>query len=80
VDLLTQGSDHDLVVKRIETPGDVALNEPLRPVPDIDDLTKCGVATSSGTEAVGMVGELDVVVRVQQQANYLGEQFVRPAR
>src|SRR6266545_692723 len=55
--------------------GDIALDEPVSPVPDLDHLTQSGVAATSGAEPMG-----PVVVRVEQQAHHLGEQLVRPAR
>jgi hypothetical protein len=66
------------MIKRLETPGDVALDEPVCPVPDIHNLLQSGVAAPSGTETMGVLGELDVVVRVQQHAHHLGQQFIRP--
>src|SRR6266498_106406 len=60
--------------------GDVALDEPVGPVPDLDHLAQRGVAAASGAKPVRAVGELHVVVRVEEQAHHLGEQLVRPAR
>src|SRR5919201_5052260 len=60
--------------------GDVALDEPVGSVPDLDHLAQRGVAAASRAEPVRTVGELHVVVRVKQQAYHLGQHFVRPAR
>src|SRR5215470_13795171 len=43
-------------------------------------LVQGGVASAAGAEPVGMIGKLDVVVRLQQQAHYLGDDLVRPGR
>src|SRR6266545_5646765 len=60
--------------------GDIALDEPVGSVPDLDHLAQRGVAAATWAESVGAVGELHVVVRVEQQAYHLGQQLVRPAR
>jgi len=80
VDLLRQDRGHDLVIQRPKAVGDVALDEPVRSLPAIDYLAKRGVAASARTKAVGVVGELHVVVGLQQQAHHLGDQLVRPGR
>lgn len=80
MDLLRQNRAHDLMIKRPEAVGDVALDEPVRSLPDLDHLTQRGVAAPARTEAVGPVGELDVVVRLQQQTHHLSDQLVRPRR
>jgi hypothetical protein len=80
VDLLRQNRDQDLMIKRPEAVGDVALDEPVRSLPDLDHLTQRGVAAPARPETVGMLGEADVVVRLQQQAHHLGDQLVREGR
>jgi hypothetical protein len=54
--------------------------EPVRPIPDVHHLVQGGVVATTGTETVGVIGGLDVVVRLQQQAHHLGDQLVRPGR
>jgi len=80
VDGLRQRRDHDLMIKTPEAVGDVTLDEPGRPGPGVDHLPQRGMAAPAGTKTVGPVGELDVVVRLQQQAHHLADQFVRPGR
>src|SRR5207249_645358 len=72
--------DHDLVVERIETRGDVTLNEPGRARPGVGHLAKRGVASPAGPVPVGPVGKLGFVVRLKQQAYHLTDQLVRPRR
>src|SRR6266508_3300782 len=59
---------------------DVALDEPVGAVPDLDHLAQRGVAATTRAEPMRTVGELHVVVRVEHQAHHLGQQLVRPAR
>ena len=73
VDLLRQGREHDLVVERPEAVGDVALDEPVRPLPDVNHLAERGVAAPAGAEPVGTAGELRLVVRLEQQAHHLSD-------
>ena len=49
----------------VETSFDVTLDEPLRPCPRAEDVTQCGVASSSRTETVGGGTELRLVVCFQ---------------
>jgi len=78
VDLLAQRRKRDLMVKPVEALGDVALDKPARPGPGLRHLAQCGVATPAGPVTVGMLGELRLVVRLQQQAQHFAEQLVRP--
>ena len=80
MDLLRQDLEHDLVVKRPEAIGDVSLDEPGRPGPGVGHLPQRGVAAPAGPETVGAVGELRLVVRLQQQAHHFADQLVRPRR
>jgi hypothetical protein len=80
VDPLRQDRHHDLMVKAAEAVGDVALDEPVRPLPDLHDLAERGVAAPARAKPVGPVGELGLVVGLQQQADHLGDQLVRPGR
>ena len=52
VDFLRQDRDHYLVVQRPEAVGDVSLDEPGRPGPDVFHLAQRGVAAAAGTETV----------------------------
>ncbi len=80
MDLLGQNRSHDRMVQGPETVGDVALDEPHRPVPLVIDLLQGGVTAAARAEPVGAVGELRLVVRLQDQAQYLLQQLVRPGR
>src|SRR6266480_3969133 len=80
VDLLAQDRQHDLMVKTAETVRDVTLDEPVCSRPGTNNLAQGGVAAPAGTETMGMVGELNVVVRVEQHAHHPGDQLVRPRR
>jgi site-specific DNA recombinase len=78
VDLLTQRLEHDLMVKPVEALGDIALDKPARPGPGSRHLAQGGVATPAGPVTVGAIGELRLVIRLQQQADHFAEQLVRP--
>src|SRR5690348_2246887 len=68
------------MVQGPETVGDVALDEPHRPVPLVIDLLQGGMAPAAWAETVRTVRELRLVVRLQQQADHLLQQLVRPRR
>ena len=80
VDLLAQRREHDLMVKLVEAAGDVALDKPGRSRPGVRHLAQRGVAPPAGPETVGAVGELRLVVRLQQQTHDFADQLVRPRR
>ena len=61
-----------------ETVGDVSLDEPGRPGPGDRHLAQCRVASSPGTETVGVVRERRFVVRLQEQAHHLADELVGP--
>ena len=73
VDPLAQRLEHDLVVKLIEAPGDVAFDKPGRSRPGARHLTQGGVAAPAGPVTVRAVRELRLVVRLQQQADHFAE-------
>ncbi len=73
MDLFTQYPQQDLMIKRVETPGDITLDEPIRSLPDIGDLLQRGVTATPGTKSMAVVGELNVVVRVKQHAHHFGQ-------
>ena len=80
MDFLRQDREHDLMVERSEAVGDVAFDEPGCPGPGIRHLRQRGVASPAGTETVRPAGELGLVVRLQQEAHHLADQFIRPGR
>jgi hypothetical protein len=80
VDLLAQRLDHDRVVELVEAVGDVALDKPARPGPGSRHLAQRGVAAPAGSITVRAVGELRLVIRLQQQAHDFAQQLVRPRR
>jgi hypothetical protein len=51
----------------------IAFNDPGRASPVVVDFPKGGTAPSSFTEAVGVIAELHVEIRVQDHAYHLGE-------
>ena len=80
VDLLAQRFEHDPRIEPVKTLGDVALDKPARPGPGFRHLAQGGVAAPAGPVTVGVIGELRLVVRLQQQADHFAEQLVRPRR
>ena len=78
IDFLRQRREHDLVVERPEAVGDVAFNEPGCPGPGLCHIGKSGVASPAGTETVRIAGEPGLVIRFQQEADYLADDFIRP--
>ncbi len=80
VDLLTQHRSHDRMVQRPETVGDIALDEPHRPTPLTLDLVQRGMTPTTWAEPVGAIGELRLVIRLQQRTDHFLQQFVRPRR
>ena len=68
------------MIQRPETVGDVALDEPHRSAPLTLDLPQGGVTPASWAEPVGAVGELRLVIRLQQGTDHLLQQLVRPCR
>ena len=81
MDLLRQHREHDLVIQdsRKQSEMSPSMNQCV-PFQTSTTSLKRGVAAPAGAEPVGAVGELDVVVRLQQQAHHLGDQLVRPRR
>jgi hypothetical protein len=60
--------------------GDVTLDEPHRSPPLVVDLQQGTMTPAAGAEPVGAVGELRLVVRLQDQAEHFLQQLVRPGR
>src|SRR5664279_1330610 len=80
VDLLRQDPDHNIMIQSPEAIGDITLDEPRGPGPESLYLPQRGVAASLGSESVRVVGERRLVVRLQEQADHLPDEFVRPGR
>ena len=76
MDLLRQDPEKDLVVKRPEAVGDISFNEPHGPGPGITDVPQSGMAPASFPEPVRPVREGWLVVRLQQEAYHLADQFI----
>ncbi len=80
MDLLAEDRQQDLVVQAAEAVGDVPFDEPGSPGPGVGHLPQRGVAAPTGTESMGSIGERRLVVRLQQQADHLPDELVRPGR
>jgi hypothetical protein len=80
VDRLRQDLQQDLVIQRPETVGDVSLDKPRGPDPGIADFPQRGMASAAFPEPVGLVRELRLIIRLQEQAHYLADQFIGPRR
>ena len=80
MDFLRQDVDHCFVVETPETVGDVSLDKPGCPGPCFGHFAQRGVAAAAGAETVGTVGELRLVVRLQQEADHFADEFIRPGR
>ncbi len=68
VDLLAQRLERDRVVKLVEAPGDVTFDKPGCRRPADRHVAQCGVTAAAGAVTMRVVGELRLVVRLQQQA------------
>jgi hypothetical protein len=73
VDFLRQDPGHYLMVQRSEAVGDVTLDEPRGPFPEVADFPQRGVASAAFPEPVGLVRELWLIIRLQEQAHYLAD-------
>lgn len=76
VDLLREKYDHHIMIEFPETVGDISLDEPGRSGPGVGHLTQSGVASPARPVPVGVVGELRLIERRQEQAHYFADQFV----
>jgi hypothetical protein len=76
VDVLRQDRGHYLVVQRSEAVGDVTLDKPRGPFPEVADFPQRGVASAAFAEPVGLARELRFVIRLQEQAHYLADQLI----
>ena len=59
---LPEDGEEELWVDGIEAACDIALDEPSRPIPRVLDRVEGGMAPSIGTETIGVVAELRLVV------------------
>ena len=78
VNVLRQYGEHDRMVKRAKAVRDITLDKPGCPFPGFRHFRQRGVATPSGTETVGPSGKPRLVVRFQQDAHHLADQFTGP--
>ena len=79
-DLLRQGRQHDLMVKRPEAVGDVPFDEPGCPGPGFSHVRERGMASPSGAETVRAAGKLRLVICLEEQADHFADKLIRPGR
>jgi hypothetical protein len=72
-----EGTQH-CVIQPIETLGDVSLDEPCCPSPRFGYFRQSSVTALARPEAVGVLGELRLVIRFQQGTDHFLQQLVRP--
>src|SRR6266480_798489 len=80
VDFLCQDPGHYLVIQRPEAIGDITLDEPCGPFPGFADLPQRGMAPAAFPEPMGLVRELRLIIRLQEQAHHLADQLAGPRR
>ncbi len=68
------------MIASVEAGFDVSFDEPARAVPGLLDDTQCCVTASLGTEPVGMIAELLLVVGFQELPDDLLKKLIRPGR
>src|SRR2546421_6374772 len=68
------------MIEPVETRGDVRFDEPGGSGPGGHHIIERGVTAPTGAKTVGPVGELWLVVRLQQEPHDLADEFVRPGR
>src|SRR6266536_2151726 len=78
VDAFSEDAKQDLMIQSVEKLSDVKLEKPGRAGPGVVHLAQRGVAATAPTETMGVLGELRVVVGVQDEPEHLLQQFVRP--
>ena len=61
-----------------EAVGNITLDKPGRPGPGPGYFRQCGMAAAAGTETMRTAGKTRLVVRLQQDAHYFADQFIRP--
>ena len=62
VEAFPEDSEEELGVDCIEAARDIALDEPSCPIPRVFDRVEGGMAPAMGTETIGVVAELRLVV------------------
>src|SRR5919199_533977 len=77
---LAQDRQQDLVVEAVKALRNVALDEPGGPQPRLLKLPERMMAPASSAEAIRPLGELRLEVRLQDEADHLLQQLVRPGR
>ena len=78
VQLFTQDAEQDLMVNGVEIGGQIALDEPARPLPRRLDGLERSTASAVGTETVRQWAELRFVIGFEDGANDFLEEFVLP--
>src|SRR3974377_2307770 len=68
------------MVKTAEAVGNVSLDKPGCPGPFSCHLAQGGVAAATGTETVRAARKPRLVISLQQEADYLAHEFIRPRR
>jgi hypothetical protein len=66
------------MVQAPEAIGNVSLDKPGCPGPGAGYLRQCGMAAAAGTETMRTARKPGLVIRLQQDAHYLADQFIRP--
>jgi hypothetical protein len=61
-----------------EAVGDVTLDKPRGPFPDLADFPQCGVASAAFAEPVGTVREPRLIVCLQQEADHFADKLIGP--
>lgn len=73
LDLLSERLEHDLMIKLVKAAGDVTFDKPGRSRPIGHHLAQRGVATSVGTVTMGVIGELRLIIRLQEDTHHFAE-------
>src|SRR5712692_9729134 len=68
------------MVNTVKAPFDVSLDEPFGSFPNVDNRGQRRVTAAFGSEPVGVVGKLGLIVSLQERAHYFLQQFVLPRR
>ncbi len=78
MNVLRQDRQKDLMVQAAEAVGDITLNEPGCPGPGCGYFRQCGMTAAAGTETVRAAGEPRLIIRLQENAYYFANEFIRP--
>ena len=68
------------MIQTVETGRNIAFYQPGGACPAVVNRREGSVTTARRTEPVGLVGELGLVIRLQNEANHFLQQFARPGR